>query len=95
MTRGDGRVGEDVTENARTIRFPAAEAARTELGAFETRGEVVMNRHGFERLNDERELQGLPKFANPRNAAAGSLAGSGTSDHRIAAARLLRLWPAG
>ena len=41
--------------------------------AFETRGEVVMNRHGFERLNDERERQGQPRFANPRNAAAGSL----------------------
>jgi DNA ligase (NAD+) len=72
VTRGDGRVGEDVTENARTIRsIPLRTAAK--WPAFEVRGEVVMNRRGFEKLNVEREQQGLPKFANPRNAAAGSL----------------------
>ncbi|HYP05880.1 MAG TPA: NAD-dependent DNA ligase LigA, partial [Bryobacteraceae bacterium] len=73
VTRGDGRVGEDVTENARTIRSIPLKLRLKDWDAFETRGEVVMNRHGFERLNAERELQGLPKFANPRNAAAGSL----------------------
>ena len=73
VTRGDGRVGEDVTENARTIRSIPLRLRRQDWDALETRGEVVMNRHGFERLNAERELQGLPKFANPRNAAAGSL----------------------
>ena len=71
VTRGDGRVGEDVTENARTIRsLPLrAKGANT----VEARGEVIMNRGGFEQLNAERELQGAPKFVNPRNAAAGSL----------------------
>jgi DNA ligase (NAD+) len=73
VTRGDGRVGEDVTENARTIRSIPLKLRCESWPVFETRGEVVMNRHGFERLNDERELQGLPRFANPRNAAAGSL----------------------
>jgi DNA ligase (NAD+) len=72
VTRGDGRIGEDVTENARTVRsIPLRTAAK--WPAFEVRGEVVMNRRGFEKLNVERELQGQPKFANPRNAAAGSL----------------------
>ena len=73
VTRGDGRVGEDVTENARTIRSLPLKVREGDWSEFETRGEVVMNRNGFERLNDERELQGQPRFANPRNAAAGSL----------------------
>jgi DNA ligase (NAD+) len=71
ITRGDGTTGEDVTENARTIRsLPLkVESARS----FEARGEIVMNRRAFERLNAEREELGLTRFANPRNAAAGSL----------------------
>jgi DNA ligase (NAD+) len=73
VTRGDGRVGEDVTENARTIKSLPLKLRDHRWEGFETRGEVVMNRHGFERLNDERERQGQPRFANPRNAAAGSL----------------------
>jgi DNA ligase (NAD+) len=72
ITRGDGNVGEDVTENARTIRsIPLA--VRSQWPAWEVRGELVMNRHGFERLNAEREQRGESKFANPRNAAAGSV----------------------
>jgi len=72
VTRGDGKVGEDVTENARTIRsIPLRVKARP--SDWEVRGEVVMNSKGFEKLNAEREEQGLPRFANPRNAAAGSL----------------------
>jgi DNA ligase (NAD+) len=72
VTRGDGAIGEDVTENARTIRslplrVPGAPAQ------FEVRGETVMNRRAFERLNAERDERGLSRFANPRNAAAGSL----------------------
>jgi DNA ligase (NAD+) len=72
VTRGDGAIGEDVTENARTIRslplrVPQARAQ------FEARGETVMNRRAFERLNAERDERGLSRFANPRNAAAGSL----------------------
>ncbi len=72
ITRGDGSVGEDVTENARTIR---SLPLRVESGfrEFEARGETVMNRRAFERLNAEREERGQPRFANPRNAAAGSL----------------------
>jgi DNA ligase (NAD+) len=72
VTRGDGTVGEDVTENARTIRtIPLRVKSRP--SDWEVRGEVVMNSKGFEKLNAEREAQGLPRFANPRNAAAGSL----------------------
>jgi DNA ligase (NAD+) len=77
ITRGDGSTGEDVTENARTIRSvplrirPANPVLKGH--AFEVRGEVVMNRRAFERLNDEREERDLTRFANPRNAAAGSL----------------------
>jgi DNA ligase (NAD+) len=72
VTRGDGMVGEDVTENARTIRSLPLDipSKRPEL---EVRGEAMMNRRGFERLNAEREQQGLARFANPRNAAAGGL----------------------
>jgi DNA ligase (NAD+) len=72
VTRGDGRVGEDVTENARTIRSLPLRV-KTTLGSFEVRGETVMNRKAFERLNAERDDKGLSRFANPRNAAAGSL----------------------
>jgi DNA ligase (NAD+) len=72
VTRGDGSVGEDVTENARTIRsLPLRVKSR--FPSFEVRGETVMNRKAFERLNAEREERGLSRFANPRNAAAGSL----------------------
>lgn len=72
LTRGDGTIGEDVTENARTIRsLPLS--ARGELLDFEVRGETVMNRKAFEKLNASREEQSLSRFANPRNAAAGSL----------------------
>ena len=72
VTRGDGQVGEDVTENARTIRSLPLRV-RSDLTAFEVRGETVMNRRAFERLNAERDEKGLSRFANPRNAAAGSL----------------------
>ena len=72
ITRGDGLAGEDVTENARTIRsLPLRLAA--EQGPLEVRGEVIMNRRSFERLNEERDALGLPRYANPRNSAAGSL----------------------
>src|SRR5579864_3655510 len=72
VTRGDGMVGEDVTENARTIRSLPLRV-KNKLAEFEVRGEAVMNRPAFERLNAEREERGLLRFANPRNAAAGSL----------------------
>jgi DNA ligase (NAD+) len=74
ITRGDGTVGEDVTENARTIRSLPLRVRDSEgLAPFEVRGEVVMNRKAFERLNAERAEKDLTRFANPRNAAAGSL----------------------
>jgi len=72
VTRGDGVLGEEVTENARTIRSLPLRV-KTSLPRFEVRGETVMNRRAFERLNADREERGLPRFANPRNAAAGSL----------------------
>jgi DNA ligase (NAD+) len=71
LTRGDGSTGEDVTPNARTIRSLPLFTAET--GPFEVRGEVVMPNQAFRRLNDEREQDGLPRYANPRNSAAGSL----------------------
>src|SRR5687768_7856009 len=72
ITRGDGSVGEDVTANARTIRsLPLRVSGGPQ--DFEVRGEVVMPARAFERLNAEREAQGLPRYANPRNSAAGSL----------------------
>ena len=72
ITRGDGSVGEDVTENARTIRSLPLKPAKAPP-EFEVRGEVVFNRQSFERLNEDRAAAGQPVFANPRNAAAGSL----------------------
>ncbi len=72
ITRGDGVVGEDVTENARTIRSLPLRISNG-LADFEVRGEVIMNRQAFERLNAERDQLGLSRFANPRNAAAGSI----------------------
>lgn len=88
VTRGDGRVGEDVTENARTIHSLPLRITNGHLGSepFEVRGEVVMNRRSFERLNEERQRQGLPLFANPRNAGAGALR---ALDPSITAARRL------
>ncbi|EOS63484.1 NAD-dependent DNA ligase LigA [Oscillibacter sp. 1-3] len=71
-TRGDGMVGEDVTENLRTIRsIPMALPEK--LPRLIVRGEVYMARSVFEEINALRELQGKPLMANPRNAAAGSL----------------------
>jgi len=72
ITRGDGTVGEEVTENARTIRSLPLRT-KTGLRTFEARGESIMTKRVFGRLNAEREQQQLPLFANPRNAAAGAL----------------------
>jgi len=74
ITRGDGTIGEDVTSNVRTIRSIPLEVQHKSLpGNFEVRGEVVMPIASFNRMNDEREQQGLSRFANPRNAAAGTI----------------------
>jgi DNA ligase (NAD+) len=87
LTRGDGRIGEDVSENARTIRsLPLRARGPLASKSFEARGEAVMPQRSFERLNEEREAAGLPAFANPRNAAAGALR---ALDPSVTAARRL------
>jgi len=73
-TRGDGRIGEDVTSNIRTIRsVPLKLKAEGGLRDVEVRGEIYMPTEGLRKLNKEREEAGEPLFANPRNAAAGSV----------------------
>jgi len=74
VTRGDGREGDDITANIRTIAsVPLHLRADDPPEVLEVRGEVYMTRSGFVDLNRDREEAGLPVFANPRNAAAGSL----------------------
>lgn len=72
-TRGDGIVGDNITQNIRTIRSVPEQLHGKAPKILEVRGEVYMDKKGFEKLNTEREKAGLPLFANPRNAAAGSL----------------------
>lgn len=84
-TRGDGKVGEDVTENLRTIRSLPKELP-DKLPRLIVRGEVYMSKEVFARLNAEREENGEAHFANPRNAAAGSLR---QQDPKVAAKRHL------
>ncbi|MDA8346229.1 MAG: NAD-dependent DNA ligase LigA [Thermaerobacter sp.] len=72
-TRGDGSVGEDVTENLRQISALPQRLKGAPHGVFEARGEVFMPRPAFDALNAARTAAGEPEFANPRNAAAGSL----------------------
>jgi DNA ligase (NAD+) len=79
ITRGDGTVGEDVTANVRTVRSVPLQIDARRLRAsglpadFEARGEMIMPIAAFEKLNHQRERDELSKFANPRNAAAGSI----------------------
>ena len=92
VTRGDGRIGEEVTQNARTIRSVPLRlrASGDSVGReVEVRGEVFIPRSVFENTNAEREEQGEPRFANPRNAAAGTLR---QLDSRIVASRRLDLF---
>jgi len=72
-TRGDGVRGEDVTHNVRTIRAVPLALARGPAGRVEVRGEVYLSRAAFEKMNKNREEAGEPLFANPRNAAAGTM----------------------
>jgi DNA ligase (NAD+) len=86
-TRGDGMVGEDITQNVRTIRtVPLRLVGRKVPSLLEVRGEVFLPVAAFRRLNAEREEAGQPVFANPRNAAAGSLK---QLDPKVTAARPL------
>lgn len=89
-TRGDGYVGEDVTQNLRTVKtIPLRLAAANPPRLFEVRGEVYLGLAPFQKLNVEREEAGDPPFANPRNAAAGSLR---QLDSRITARRPLSIF---
>lgn len=93
VTRGDGRRGEDVTQNVRTIRSVPLRLREGggRLGAeVEVRGEAYLPRHVFERINAEREEEGATRFANPRNAAAGTIR---QLDPKIVAARRLEMFP--
>ncbi len=90
-TRGDGVRGEDVTLNVRTIKSVplVLQAGVPAPLRMEVRGEVYFPRDAFRRMNEEREYAGEPLFANPRNAAAGSLR---QLDPRITASRQLAIW---
>lgn len=95
VTRGDGETGEDITQNVKTIRnlpkvLSSEKTAVPEL--LEVRGEVLMPKAGFEKLNAENEAKGEKTFANPRNAAAGSLR---QLDPAIAASRPLAFYAYG
>ena len=72
-TRGDGYRGENITQNLKTIRSIPLSIPKEVPHRFEVRGEVYLPRAGFRKLNEERAKKGLPLFANPRNAAAGSV----------------------
>jgi DNA ligase (NAD+) len=72
-TRGDGTVGDDITQNIKTIKSVPHQLRGRAPKVLEVRGEAYLDKKGFEKLNKEREAAGLPLFANPRNAAAGSL----------------------
>jgi DNA ligase (NAD+) len=92
VTRGDGRIGEDVTQNARTIRsvpLRLRSDAKVIDSNVEVRGEVFIPREVFEKTNAEREEAGEPRFANPRNAAAGAIR---QLDSRLVARRKLDMF---
>ena len=90
VTRGDGRIGEDVTQNARTIRsVPLRLKTKPIDSALEVRGEVFIPRDVFERTNAEREEAGEARFMNPRNAAAGAIR---QLDSRLVARRKLDMF---
>ncbi|MFD0896425.1 NAD-dependent DNA ligase LigA [Loigolactobacillus binensis] len=86
-TRGNGTIGEDITRNLKTIK--SIPQKLTEPLSIEVRGECYMPRISFAKLNEQREADGLATFANPRNAAAGSLR---QLDSRVTAARNLATW---
>ena len=89
-TRGDGFRGENISENLRTIRsIPMQLRGEGAPERFEVRGEVYMPKSAFERLNNQRADRGEPLFANPRNAAAGSVR---QLDPRVTASRRLDIW---
>ncbi|MCU4337797.1 NAD-dependent DNA ligase LigA [Acinetobacter dispersus] len=95
VTRGDGETGEDITQNVKTIRnLPKVLSSKYQAipEFLEVRGEVLMPKQGFEKLNADQEAKGDKTFANPRNAAAGSLR---QLDPNIAASRPLAFYAYG
>jgi len=88
-TRGDGYRGENITQNLRTIRSIPLSVPVDAPPRFEVRGEVYLSKTGFHKLNQERAEEGQPLFANPRNAAAGSVR---QLDSRITARRPLDIY---
>ncbi|BDU78311.1 NAD-dependent DNA ligase LigA [Mesoterricola sediminis] len=90
VTRGNGEEGEDVTENARTIADIPLTLPAAAPGTLEVRGEVFLSRRRWEELNRERDARGEARFANPRNAASGTMK---QLDSRITAERRLSFLP--
>ena len=88
-TRGDGFRGENITQNLRTVRSVPLSVPEEAPPRFEVRGEVFLPKAGFNKLNQERAGEGLPLFANPRNAAAGSVR---QLDPRVTAKRPLDIY---
>ncbi|HEX77733.1 MAG TPA: NAD-dependent DNA ligase LigA [Dehalococcoidia bacterium] len=88
-TRGDGLRGEDITQNLRTIKSIPLSVLKEAPPRFEVRGEVYLSKAGFKKLNEERAREGQSLFANPRNAAAGSVR---QLDPRITAQRPLDIF---
>ncbi len=92
-TRGNGVTGEEITENLKTVRtIPLKLRTKNHPELLEVRGEVIMHKDDFEKMNKKREEEGLDLFANPRNAAAGSLR---QLDPKITASRPLRFFAYG
>ena len=93
-TRGDGTIGEEVTNNVKTIRavpliIKKSSSVKIKLSEFEVRGEVYMEIEAFNRLNEEREMNGEKTFANPRNSSAGTLK---LQDPQVVAKRPLQIF---
>jgi DNA ligase (NAD+) len=88
-TRGDGYRGENITQNLKTIRSIPLGVPKEAPPRFEVRGEVYLSKAGLKKLNHDREKEGLPLFANPRNAAAGSVR---QLDPRVTAQRPLDIF---